>query len=372
MKKLFLFLSLLASLSLEAQFVTTFAKNASESQSEGMMYYLPRNVIRLEFTIEETDSFIGPYAELASQLLGTNDYIKESKSEYVVKNIDIQTFTETDPSAVYYISQDEKSKEPMPNIIVSDNGVILAVGYDSIPQKYHVCNNTLIKNNLETIERVEVSFIEIPDSEVEIDDEEDDDEGGGNKKPRPITKEDKAKVALDKITNIRTAYFDLISGNQEIASGEIIKCMVEQMKNLENEYVSLFKGKTQRYTYKKVVYVTPESNQANASLSIAKFSKNEGFGDASGKGETVKIQFERQNLLENIDRMSEEAMNTAQVSKLFYRVPASSQVKILIGSNVIAESTLLVNQFGYIKVISAKNNKILFNPKTGQIISMLK
>ena len=55
MKKLLLILVLLASVRLEAQFVTTFAKNATESQMEGVLYYLPRNVIRLEFTIEEID-----------------------------------------------------------------------------------------------------------------------------------------------------------------------------------------------------------------------------------------------------------------------------------------------------------------------------
>ena len=71
MKKLFLILAVFASLSLEAQYVTTLAKNA-QSQNEGIFYYLPRNVIRLELTLEETSYYIGPYAEFASQLLGNS------------------------------------------------------------------------------------------------------------------------------------------------------------------------------------------------------------------------------------------------------------------------------------------------------------
>ena len=88
MKKLFLILSLFASLSLEAQFVTTFAKNASDSQEDGVFYYLPRNVIRLEFTVDETDYYLGPYAEFATKMLGINDYVKENKTEFDIKNID--------------------------------------------------------------------------------------------------------------------------------------------------------------------------------------------------------------------------------------------------------------------------------------------
>ena len=371
MKKLLLILVLLASVRLEAQFVTTFAKNATESQMEGVLYYLPRNVIRLEFTIEEIDYFIGPYAEYASTILGTTDYIKENKSEFNILNVDIQTVSEIDPNAVFYISPEDRGKEPMPNVILNADGMILAVGYDNIPENYSVEANPIIYNDLDVCERVEVSFVEINDSEVELDDDDDDEEEEG-RKPRQITKEDKAKVALDKIMNIRNAYFELLSGSQEIPGGEAVKYMAENVKSIENEYVSLFKGKTVRYVYKKVIYVTPENNQASATLSIAKMSKTEGLGDMNGKGETVKIQFDSRNYLANIGSVNSDVINTTQTNKLFYRIPANSSVKIFVGNNVIAQKTLNINQFGLIKTMSVKNNKVLFNTNTGQIISVMK
>jgi len=361
MKKLLLILALFASLSLDAQFVTTFAKNATDIQSDGILYYLPRNVIRLELTIEETEYVIGPYAEFASKLLGINDYIKENKSESKIKNIDIQTFSKIDPNAVYYISQDDKGKDPLPNVIMDTDGLMLAFGYDNIPAEYKNIRNSFINNNLEPNERIEASFIEILDNEVEIDDDDDDDDEEGGNKPKKITKEDKAKVAIEKIATIRNAYYELMSGSQEVAYGETTKYMAENLKNLENEYISLFKGKAVTHTYNKVFYVEPEDNQSSATLSIAKIS-----------GETLKIQFESNNSLENIAKMSDEVRNSAQISKLFYRIPTNSNVKILFGSNVIAEKSLTISQFGYIKAISVKNNKIIFNPNTGQIISLTK
>lgn len=45
MKKLLLFLFITISLNLNAQYITFFSKNADFKQSEGVYYYLPRNVI---------------------------------------------------------------------------------------------------------------------------------------------------------------------------------------------------------------------------------------------------------------------------------------------------------------------------------------
>ena len=221
MKKLLLAFALLASLSLEAQFVTSLAKNSNESQSDGVMYYLPRNVVRLEFTIEETGYYMGPYAEFASRMLGTTDYITENKTEFNIKNVEIQTFPEIDPTSAFIIEPDEKGKEPMPNIILDADGVIMAIGYDNIPSGFQFEHKTFDDSDMNTNERVVVSFIEILDSEVELDDDDDDDDEGDdensllkkkNNKSKTITKEDKAKTALEKISNAQNAYFELISG----------------------------------------------------------------------------------------------------------------------------------------------------------------
>ncbi|MBO2523236.1 MAG: hypothetical protein CW336_05170 [Bacteroidetes bacterium] len=353
MKKLLLILSLFASLSLEAQFVTTFAKNTSETQEDGVFYYLPRNVIRLEFTIEETDYYIGPYAEFATKLLGTTDYIKENKSVFNIQAVDIQAVNDIDPNAVYCISPDEKSKEPLPNIILNNDGIILALGHDNVNPIDVVTRNSFNDNYLDA-EKKEISFVEILDNEVELDDDDDEEEGSSHKK---ITKEDKAKAALEKISKIREAYSDLVSGVQEVAYGNTLPYMIDNVKSLENEYVSLFKGKTVKSTYKKVIYYVPEEN-------------TDGIVEVGGKGEAIKIQFDSRNSLANINPMSDDANKTGQINKIFYRIPAVTDVKILVGNKVFAEKSLTISQFGIIKTMSAKNNKILFNPNTGQIISV--
>lgn len=364
MKKVFLILALLVSFGLDAQYVTNLAKNAS-SQSEGVFYYLPRNVIRIELTVEETGYFIGPYAEYASQMLGITDYIKENRTELNVKGIDIQLGSEPDPNAVFFIEFDEKSKEPIPNLIMDYDGIITAIGYDSIPSNLLITRNSYDYNDLVYKESTSASFIEIldiHDDEDDEDDEDEDEEGGSKakKEPKVMTKEDKANVALEKIDKIRNANFELVSGFQEVSYGNTLNYMVDNLKSLENEYISLFKGKVVKNTYKVCFYVTPEKNQANAGVWVGKLNN----------GETVKLQFDTKNVSTNLTSLNDDILNAGQSNKVFYRMPAQTNCKVMLGNETIASKPMIINQFGEMRVISTKNNKVLFNPNTGQIISM--
>lgn len=344
MKKIFLIVALFASLLLDAQSV---------------YYYLPRNVIKLELTIEETNYHIGPYAEFASDMLGTNDYIKENKTEINIKGIDIQLGSQVDPNAAFYFESDEKNKEPLPNMILDQDGIVKAIGYDNIPAEMLIDRNIVEYNSDEYKEATAVSFIEILDIQ---DDEDDDDDEEGSAKPKKITKEDKAKIALDKIDKARNAYFELVSGFQEVAYGNTLPYMVDNVKVIENEYVSLFKGKVVKTTYKRCFYVIPERNQANGNILVGKLDN----------GESLKIAFETKNAPSNAYPSSEEIATAAQTNKAYYRIPVQTNAKITLGNETIATKPLIISQFGELKLISTKNNKILFNPNTGQIISFTK
>ncbi|MBR4838424.1 MAG: DUF4831 family protein [Bacteroidales bacterium] len=378
-KLLFVFSLFMMSLGLNAQFVTTSAKDLTESDDDGMFYYLPRNVIKLEFTVEQTDYYIGPYAEFASKMLGLTDFVKEQKTEFAIKDVDIQISNEADPNALYCVV-DERGKDPMQSLLVDDDGIILAYGFDSIPSDVKMTRNVFKYSDFTETEKPVVSFVEILDKDFEPaeDEEEKDDEeeegGGENTKKKStakMSKEDKAKAVVEKIAKLRNTYFELVSGYQEVSYGEAIKFMAESMKNIENEYVSLFKGKVVKSIYKKTFYITPESNQAGGSATVAKLSGTDGLVDANGKGDAVKIHFENINTLSNISQLKEKK-RTRFDNILFYRIPAKSNVKITLGNVVLAEKKLNISQFGIIRPIGIKNNKVLFNPNTGQIISILK
>ena len=342
MKKLFLILALFASLTIDAQSV---------------YYYLPRNVIKLEVTVEETNYYIGPYAEFATEMLGISDYIKANKTDINVKDVDIQLGSEIDPNAAYYLDFDEKSKEPLPNIILDKDGILKAIGYETIPADMIVDRNIVDYTGDVYAEATEVSFIEILD--IQEDEDEDDEDEEGSSKPKKLTMEDKAKIALEKIDKCRTAYFELVSGFQEVAYGNTLTYMVDNVKAIENEYISLFKGKVVKNTYKRCFYIIPEINQANGNVTVGKLDN----------GMTLKLSFETKTSV-SMSPTTEEIESAAQTNKIFYRKPAVTNAKIVLGNETIASKPLIISQFGEIKMVPAKNNKIVFNPNTGQIISL--
>ena len=358
MKKLLLILSLFASLSLEAQYVATYGETTA-SQNEGFYYFMPRTVIKLAVTIEETQYHIGPYAEFATEMLGTTDYIKENKTETVVKSIDIQLGNEPDTESACFIEFDEKGKEPVPNFILDYDGMLIAVGYNTLPECFDIKKNPIVYDNDDQKPELPVSFIEIIE---EQEDKNADDEEEVKKAPKKTTKKDMAKMALDKITKIKGAYFDLVSGVNETNYGNTISFMAENLQNIENECISLFKGKTTKVTYKKYFYIKPGNNEGNSNISLGKLDN----------GETLKVQFETKNTTMGLNPMGDDVINTDQTNKLFYRVPAQTNVTITLGKNVITSKTLTISQFGEMRLIATKNNKILFNPNTGQIISIVK
>ncbi|MBO4574499.1 MAG: DUF4831 family protein [Bacteroidales bacterium] len=340
MKKLLLALLVLFSLN-----------EAAVSQEGGVVYYLPRTVIQVELTVEETNYIIGPYSEYASSLLGLTNYVRENKTETKIIGADILTGIEADPDAMFVMAQqDEKSKEPLPNVIMNEDGIVLAVGCDNYPLDLKAAKINY-KSDCQA-KADDVTFIDIIEN---IEDEE----GDGPKKK--LTKEEKANLAVEQIRKLRNSYYEMISGFQEVAFGDATKFMAESLKSLENEYLSLFKGKVVKRIYNKVVYFTPEKSQANANTVI--------YG---GKNDQVKIVFDSKNAMTNVEPLGDEIMKTPQANKVFYRIPASSNVKIVYDNKTLAEKRLVINQFGEVQVAPVKNNKLLFNPNTGQIISNTK
>ena len=373
MKKLVLIALVLFSFNVDAQYITTIAKNAAQPQEGGILYYLPRNVIAVEFTIEETRYAMGPYSEYASSVMGLTDYIREDKTEAKIIGIDIRTGVEVDPNAAFIIAQDEKSKEAMPNVILNEDGVIMAIGYDNIPADYNMECGELVIDNQEIVKPEKISFLDV----VEID--EDDDEGdeseeeGSSTTKKNLTKEDRAMIAAEQIRKYRNSYYELVSGFLEVAYGDATKYMAESLKSIENEYMSLFKGKSSKCVYKKVVYITPEKSQANGSVTIAKFSNTDGLLDANAKGgDAVKIQFDSKAALANLNSVDDGIINAVQTSKLISRVPVNSNVKILCNNEILADKRVIINQFGEFAIVPAKNNKVLFNPNSGQVVSIKK
>lgn len=360
MKKLFLLLFVIASLNLDAQYLTSYAKDVNTKDVDGFYYHLPRNVIRLDLVIEKQQFIKGKYAVYAKEMLNTDNYVKENKVFYRIKSVNINTLTEADPNYVFFITADEKNKDNLNvNMELSTVGVIQSYGY----------------KNHEIVNSQNFSFEEVLDYDVamseynyiSIRDEDDDEDGDGT--ASKLTEKEIAASIIEEIKNIRVAYFDLITGYQEVDYGTTMNYMIDELKSLENEYIALFLGKSDEHTFTTSFYIIPEKGKN--SVVIGKFSDMEGLNAKDGK--SIKVNFLDSSIGSNVVGLSKDDIeNETYSNKLFYRNPANVTMQVMVGEEKISENRLTINQFGNVVLVPMNKMKFVFDANTGQILSIIK
>lgn len=364
MKKLLFVLIVITSFNLNAQYITNHANNVEQNLVDGVFYNLPRNVIKLDFTVEKSQYHKGKYSDYAKEMLDTEDYIEEDNTKFSIKEIHLSLLTEPDPDMTFFVSTDDKSKEPI-NLCMelTPNGIISSFGYqDALNTVYEDVDNEYVAYDAN--ESTDYYYIPLHDDDE--DDEETDDDTMEHK--TKLSEKDIALSIIKEIKNLRIAYFDLITGYQEVNYGNTITYMVDQVKALETEYLSMFLGSTETTSFTKTFYIIPE--EGTNSIVISKFSENEGFNSKSGN--VIKINFSDISV-SSVNKMSKDAIEKMTYeNKLFYRIPANVNIKITSSDNVIYEDRTIINQLGSIALIPINKAKLVFDINTGQIISYIK
>ena len=67
---------------LQAQFTTTFAKNVTPGQQNGLYYSLPQTMLKLDFIIEEVQLEKGTLSDYASNYFEMEDIVDYATTEY--------------------------------------------------------------------------------------------------------------------------------------------------------------------------------------------------------------------------------------------------------------------------------------------------
>lgn len=335
----------------QAQFTTTFAKNATPGQQNGLYYSLPQTMLRLDFVIEETRLEQSPLSDYASTYMAMADYVEYETTEYRLLDVKMSTMASPDPNALFFVSVGSVRGGNKTQFGIMPNGIIRSVGVDNgeeetlpIPSETPCCKT-------EPVAQVDGKLMELITT------------GKSNAQL--------AKEIADKIEEIRTAKFKLISGYYEIAfNPETFKMMYEKLDAMEQEYTNLLLGNQVKKTVVKTVYVIP--NKEVPTQTVAKFSENDGLTvGTAGSGEMITVQTLPLNTMAAINAPSQSAIESVTYeNKVFYRVPETANVKVTCGNKVMLEDRITVNQLGFIMMAPLTNTKIVFDTETGQIINM--
>lgn len=339
--------------SLHAQITTTFAKNASPGQQNGMYYSLPQTMLQLDFVIKETTLEKGPLSDYASNYLEMEDYVEYETTEYELLDVKMNTVACPDPNATFFVTFASVRGGGKAQLDVLPNGIIRCVGTGITGEaetpapvveaaKKQCCKETAPANH---------GFIGLVTAGK--------------------TNAQLAKEVADKIDEIRKAKFYLISGDVSMATNpETFNTMYQRMDEMEKEYTSLLLGKRVAKQVVKTVYVIP--NKEVPTQTVAKFSETDGLTlGTSGSGSMITVQTLPLNTVAAINAPSQSAVESMSYeNKVFYRIPDMANVKVTCGSETLLEDRVTVNQLGALLMAPMTNTRIVFDTETGQIVNM--
>lgn len=369
-------LSILASIQTEAQTVLSHAKNTNPGQQEGVVYSLPRTIIKIDFIIEKNQRLKGPYSEFADKMLGISNVITANEVQYTIVDAVVTTVSEPDPDASFFITLDERSSKDGLSTLVNllPNGILKSYG---TPESSDINRTIVDKELINTPDQQRFTYYAERNLYQRVD-----------TLVRKITidttvirrnilqsswvdrsPEQKARSAADFIQKIRESRFNLITGYQEINYGSSIAYMDNQLQKLESEYLSLFLGAENKRLIEQTIYFTPNS-QTDGFVTVAKFSEQNGISGPEGRGENIQLQLIKSGNTGKISGINTNSIESVRINNsLVYRTPEVVDLYLSFKGKNITSDRLSINQMGVFLVAPITRSKMIFNPETGQLTS---
>ncbi|MBI5540247.1 MAG: DUF4831 family protein [Bacteroidia bacterium] len=380
MKKLIYFISLTVLFAACSGIQVVNVKYAKKISKNYMVYALPRNVLAIDVEVTEVRSMRGPYSEYAEKYMGIQNVPQTNKQEYFISNSDITLSAEPDSNNYYFVFP--KCSKKIKSLNLTDNGILLSINSTkneyNIPslsknanynQQYFPSNifTTLsqkeyVKEIIDTVwkqVKVDTSWVRVPVQKKTIE---------------APTFEDKAKEAAHHIMRLRKRLFKLLSGAYnklpEVKSAEII---ITELRKEEEEYLSLFIGKTytRKYNYRFLYYPAIE-NCGKREVMAFLYPEKGLFAEKSNKALPLIIEVNRNGNLSQLDTAISKHKKASTKQGIVYRIPEMATINLSVGNNALLEKQFPIAQFGILNnlpVNSLKGNcsDIEFNPLSGNI-----
>lgn len=383
----FVVMLMIKSLDLSAQ-ITTYAVSDPQqfSGKHGLFYSLPKIYFNIEVNVEKISRYRGPLSNYAFYYLGIERMINENSVSYELNDVILVPQSSPDPEHLYFIEYGvkEAKEERAIEFELTKNGFLVYSGINCLyNEEYFKVNETkdvghlkvppdeadekelfhyfATYNSVEKIDTI-ISFLTTDTGVVE--------HVEYNTTLVPKTLSQRAKEAADQVIKIRENRFNLLTGYQEVNYEHgTIAYMDGQLKEMEEAYISLFKGLEIVKEHQLSFFYTPEADNQGKQEVLFRFSSDEGTKNAtSSSGEPVYIVFETLGPFWGVGSKINDSSIQQENNGYVYRIPELCRVKIIFRSDVLFCEDFVITQFGATVVISSTEKINLdFYPGTGGI-----
>jgi hypothetical protein len=333
---------------------------------------LPRVTFNVEVTLECAEQIPGPFHEYAERQLGVRPTITVPGKSWQIKGIRVIPMASPDERRIFTLNAAGEYGGLL--LSLTPEGFLAGVGrasgpdFEPCPIEY-TASPGRPETNIEYVRfGIESTLKEVLDSNfstIEV-------EGVPRRVWDPIErhvlkeKEDYVQEITNEIFAIRRKRLDALA-----SPGGLSRASVEELKALEEAYLSLFLGKRELREVVCVFPYTPE--RTSESTPLFRFSERQGI---TGRDDVSAMPF----LVEIVNAVvpgEKPAEAAAPRQGLTYCVPAVADLRVFKGENVLFEGRCVVPQLGYLKqipleVIGNEGLSIEFYPRYGSIKSLTK
>ena len=320
--------------------------------SSNFIYFLPKTAFKVIVTVEKNEQLKGYYSDFADKMLGISYVFSENKTSYLISNIDVQSFNIPDSNFQFLV-------EMSPKQIKSDFYIqILNQNFKPIESKSYVYKeptqmSDFFKNysDQKLLEKeesyVETRIIDGVLTQVPV------------SKTKTITKslEQQAQEAADFITKIRKDRYNVITANHEVSfSKEALQYMIEELNQLEKNYLELFTGTSVKQTYSYEFIIIPENAQ-DLDIPVFAFNEKQGLKTLGQLPQEdiyyIKMKPQLNLSLYNQQQcMLESNKNFKKQTGYQYRLPINSELELI-------HQNRSIHQFGVYSVFQFSNIFVL-------------
>ncbi|GEM_PF-4283048 len=339
----------------------------SKIKSSGLIFNLPATQLNVNVEIVKIYRYKGPFSEFSEEYLGVVNNIKKDEQEFKISKITINPTIVDDLNSTYYLKNYSNKINEIN--FVEETKIINSINCKSNSEntnKFQIKDFSQSQNFIPFIDKtykplvsektdtswksvlVDSVFVRVPKI---------------NKAISPRTEKEQAYLASKFIFKIRKRRLRVLTGmDKDLPKGEAINQIMKNLNEMENEYISLFLGKTITDTAKYTFTITPDSNLTN--LELFKFDTKNGISEKAKYSVNI-------NFYDNDTSTYCKKINTIKhkKSKFPYKTPKYIKTDINLGSTQIYSKYLPIYQVGLINYISANciKNNIIFDELTGKI-----
>lgn len=334
---------------------------------EGITYSLPRTGLRVYVKAIKETFVPGPYAGYAEQLLGIKNVKKRRESKWKISEVRIESFSEPDPEQIFKAMGEASSM-----LNLTSDGRIMGINLPNATEKQSILKTQKVIQLPDTFD--DFSFDYFTDTPFYIPGD-----STNNFRPRRVGAEQKAAEAAQRILESRLYRYDMASAmlGELPPDGEAYRVSLEELKEIERNYLSLFVGRT---VEKKDIFsfnYIPTSASGKGAV-IFRVSDENGIvppDDLSGKPVMIEFEVEK-NLVKKYTELAKSENPEAGESGIYYRMPGIASVRIIYELTIIASTRLPIAQFGVVAPLPENvvygGFMVKYHPETGAIKSVYK